>query len=61
LYNDQFGDPSWCTATAIDSTSILTAAHCVHTGNNGSFFDITAWVPGEDGTARPFGTFEIDA
>jgi hypothetical protein len=55
-FTDQFGQGFHCTGSMIDSTSILTAGHCVHGGKYGSWFTNFKWTPGQDGSRKPYGT-----
>jgi V8-like Glu-specific endopeptidase len=53
-----------CTASAINSGSkrlVLTAGHCVHGGQGGTWHQNWVFVPGYNRGARPLGTFPASA
>lgn len=55
-YNVSESRNSSCSAAAINSTSkrqIITSAHCLHSGKNGTFNQNVVFVPGFDGRNNP--------
>ncbi|QUW95315.1 hypothetical protein KE639_06584 [Streptomyces sp. V17-9] len=54
------GTPDHCTATAIDSESeilVLTAAHCLHEGPNGTWTKNVVFIPARHDGDEPYGRF----
>jgi V8-like Glu-specific endopeptidase len=57
LLHDRTGD-HYCTASVIDSPKrnlLITAAHCIHGGQNGGYFSQVAFMPGYDAKNLPYG------
>jgi V8-like Glu-specific endopeptidase len=54
LYASEYA-PRPCSGSMISSFHFLTAAHCVHAGSGGDWYNVTGIAPGQDGTNRWFG------
>ena len=56
LFNNQFGAESLCTGTMISEDTVLTAAHCIHSGTiAGASYSNYRVMPGRNKGAAPFG------
>ena len=51
------GRSSFCSGTMVAANIVATAAHCVRNGTTGQFYKAWAFVPAQNGTSRPFGTW----
>ncbi|WP_146551375.1 serine protease [Rummeliibacillus sp. SL167] len=57
FYDQATGNGYSCSGTFIDSSTVLTAAHCVYDSYHNRYY--TGWYvyPGENGTSLPYGGF----
>lgn len=51
------GHQSFCTGTLVARNIVLTAAHCIREGHSGAWNSSWVFVPGANGTARPYGAW----
>ena len=58
FYRSDEGNRSWCSGTVIAQNMVLTAAHCVVNRINGIKYDSFSFVPGQEGSQSPYGTWD---
>ncbi len=61
FFHNTKGD-HYCTASAVDSPGhnmIITAAHCLHSGKGGDYFDDLVFVPGYHDGDAPYGVWKV--
>lgn len=62
LFFHSLGNDHFCTASAVDSPGrnmIITAAHCLHGGKNGGYYDDLVFVPGYHDGDAPYGVWKV--
>lgn len=62
LFFHDLGGDHYCTASAVESPGhnlIITAAHCLHSGQGGGYFDDLVFVPGYHDGDAPYGVWKV--
>src|SRR2546422_837644 len=64
LFSHDIKGDHFCTASAVDSPNrnlIITAAHCVHSGEGGGYLSDLVFVPGYRNGNAPYGIWKVKA